>query len=420
MRPLKALTPRGVGLLAFGVLVGAAGFVVGQRELVALGLLLLLAPALSALTVLGSGRRVVHSRTLQPARVAVGSDARVLLRVGNASPAWPVAGLLVEDGLPVPLGQEPRYNIGYLRPLAMRDMAYRVRPRLRGSFPLGPLRVGVADPLGCVRVQHLLGAPSSLLVTPATVPLDPPASSHGSPGGEGRPPRPVTGSGEDDPIPREYRHGDDLRRVHWRSSARHGELMVRREEHQWREHSVLLLDLRRGAHGGDGPDSSLETGVGAAASLCLHLLDRGHELRLVTEQARLPAADGPGVLDALAVALPSDAPALYGGIGRLRASQRSGSGTAVAVLGAVRPEEAAALAQAHGARPGAAEHVAVLCRHAAWTPEAPIERAREVLSRAGWAVLVIGSVAELAQAWRYTVARPAGRRTRQRAPGGTS
>ena len=63
--------------------------------------------------------------------------------------------------------------------------------------------------------------------------------------------------------PAPYRDGDELRRVHWRSTARHGELMVRREEQRWRNRAVLLLDTRARAHSGTGAGSSFEFAVSA-------------------------------------------------------------------------------------------------------------------------------------------------------------
>ena len=67
-------------------------------------------------------------------------------------------------------------------------------------------------------------------------------------------------AGEDDVIPRAYRDGDELRRVHWRSTARYGELMVRREEQRWRNRATVLLDSRSISHMGTGAGSSFETG----------------------------------------------------------------------------------------------------------------------------------------------------------------
>ena len=110
---------------------------------------------------------------------------------------------------------------------------------------------------------------------------------------------------------REYRRGDDLRRVHWRSSAHAGELMVRREEQPWQSRATLYVDNRRSAHRGTGPASSLEHAVGIAASVAVHLVQRGFSVRLVTapgeerggtwhEHGAMAAESGP-LLESLAV-----------------------------------------------------------------------------------------------------------------------
>src|SRR5699024_392552 len=129
-------------------------------ELVGVGVLLITVPLLFAFTVIGSVGRIAHSRTVLPVRVPAGHDARVMVRVGNSSTTWPIASVFVEAFLPVPLGSEPRYFIGHLGPRAVRDITYLVRPAVRGRYSVGPLRVGVSDPLGCVRVTRSVGAPS--------------------------------------------------------------------------------------------------------------------------------------------------------------------------------------------------------------------------------------------------------------------
>ncbi len=387
-------------MLVFGLSALVVGLIVGQREVVGVGVLLLAVPPLSALTVLGATARVAHSRTVTPVRVQAGHDARVGLRVGNASPTWPVASLAVADTLPVPLGGEPRYGVGYLGPRAVRDVSYLVRPTVRGNYALGPLRASVTDPLGCVRVSRTVGAPSHLLVTPATVPLEPWGAA-GTAKGEESPRRSVTGAGEQDPVPREYRYGDELRRVHWKSTAKHGELMVRRDEQHRRENSAVLLDTRRGAHAGFGPAGSLETAVSVAASVAVHLIHGGHGLRFHTERGPVRTATATGVLDGLAVATPSDATGLLGGIGML-GQGRGNTSVVVAVLGAVNPEEAVALS-----RVGGGTRVAVLCPHAAWpAPDLP-RRVGEVLAGAGWHVLTLSSAAELPALWSRAAGAPA-------------
>ncbi|MFE1168997.1 DUF58 domain-containing protein [Nocardiopsis sp. NPDC058789] len=398
MRPQRTLTARGGLMLFSGVVLLVCGFVIGQRELAGVGFFLLLAPPISALTILGATGRVAQSRALQPNRIPAGTDTRVLVRIGNSSTTWPVIWVRVEDTLPVRLGYEPRYTVGFLPARAVRDVTYLVRPAVRGRYPVGPLRVSVVDPLGCVRVTRQVGAPTPLLVTPPVVPLSTLSASDGSQG-ENSPRRSVSGAGEQDPIPREYRYGDEMRRVHWRSTAKHGELMVRRDEQHWREHSTLLLDTRFAAHAGEGVWNSLETAVSVAASVAVNLLDSGHELRLHTERGQLHTAHTSGVLDGLATVEASEADGLYGGISTLQGARGSSSSLVVAVLGAVSPEDASALSRVRGS----GLHVAVLCTRAAWTDTEHTRRTAELLTANGWRVVEVAEAAELPPLWRRAV-----------------
>ena len=113
-----------------------------------------------------------------------------------------------------------------------------------------------------------------------------------------------------DVIVREYRLGDDLRRVHWRSSARAGELMVRREEQPWQSRCTLMVDNRASAHRGQGA-GLLPGGRGHRDGL--HRLPprpEGYQVRLVTSTGQAlgeewherggPIDTGP-ILDQLAV-----------------------------------------------------------------------------------------------------------------------
>ncbi len=148
------------------------------------------------------------------------------------------------------------------------------------------------------------------------------------------------GQGASDVLIRPYREGDEMRRVHWRSTARYDELMVRLEERPWRGGMTVLLDRRDAAHRGRGADSSLEFAVSLAASVCVHLLARGEPLTLVTEDGVELTAPGTGgqepLLDALAALRPSARTDLAG--------PELSSGTDVlAVLGALAPGQVEAL-----------------------------------------------------------------------------
>jgi uncharacterized protein (DUF58 family) len=162
--------------------------------------------------------------------------------------------------------------------------------------------------------------------------------------------RSVAVHGEDDAATREYRRGDDLRRVHWRSTARTGELMVRREEQPWESRATVVLDTRVFAHRGEGPTASFEWAVSAAASIAMHLRHAGYKLRLVTGSGiDIDATEigGEGViLDTLAdvkLAQNGDIALLLEHVRR-----RSDGGLVVGIFGSLTVSEAELLAGLRG------------------------------------------------------------------------
>ncbi len=163
---------------------------------------------------------------------------------------------------------------------------------MRGRFDIGPMTVRVSDPFGLVELGRAFRTTVPLTVTPRTVHLPTIMLGGGWTGsGDNRPRAFAMGSAEDVTV-REYRQGDDLRRVHWRSSARVGELMVRREEQPWQSRATIVLDNRTHVHRGQGIASSLETAVVAAASIGLHLSQRGYQVRLVATAGDASSAGG--------------------------------------------------------------------------------------------------------------------------------
>jgi uncharacterized protein (DUF58 family) len=421
---LAGLTTRGRSFLAAGAATSTTAVVLGQRDLLRVGVLLLALP-LVAVAVLSRARyRLACGRRLDPPRIPVGAEATVRLRLENLS-RLPTGVLLVEDDVPFVLGSPPRFVLDQVEPRGVREVSYRVRADVRGRHRVGPLRVHLADPFGLVELTRSFTAVDPLVVTPAVTAL--PAVRLGgdwSGGGDSRA-RSVAAAGEDDVATREYRQGDDLRRVHWRSTARYGELMVRREEQPWQNRGALLLDARRGAHRADGgvraPGSTFEVAVSAAASIGVHLARHGFALRLVTDSGASVAGVG-GVseigggafeellLDALAVVEPSRGRSLVPAVCALR--HGGGAGLVVAVLGAVDPGEAEGLARL---RHGSTECVALLLDTASWArlpPHAETEAARQhrdaaaLLRGAGWRVVELRAGQRLAERWPYAAERP--------------
>ena len=149
-----------------------------------------------------------------------------------------------------------------------RTVAYTVQVRRPRPVPGRAADADRRRPVRAVETSRTFTRSQHLLVTPQVhrAARRPARRADRAGSGENRP-RAIASAGEDDATVREYRDGDDLRRVHWRSTARRGELMVRREEQPWQSRCALLLDTRTISHHGDGPSSSLEWAVSAAASV---------------------------------------------------------------------------------------------------------------------------------------------------------
>ncbi|MBD8869207.1 DUF58 domain-containing protein [Nocardioides donggukensis] len=284
---LNGLTARGRAFLAAGVTAVVCAIVLGQPTLTRVGVLLVALPLLTAYLVGRSRYRLALTRTVSPQLVSAGQRATVRLELTNEG-RTPTGLLLLEDRLPYALGTRPRFVLEVMSLGWQRQMEYVVRSDLRGRFEIGPMSVRVSDPFGLVELGRTFQTTVPLTVTPRTVPLPVvPLSGAWTGSGDNRPRAFTTGSAEDVTV-REYRQGDDLRRVHWRSSARAGELMVRREEQPWQSRATLVLDNRLMAHRGHGAASSLEAAVSAAASIAVHLSQRGFVVRLVTADGEDP------------------------------------------------------------------------------------------------------------------------------------
>jgi uncharacterized protein (DUF58 family) len=291
-----------------------------------------------------------------------------------------------------------------------REVAYPVRSDVRGRFVVGPLSLRFADLFGLVELTRSFTSTDALVVTPTVVPLPPIHLGGDWAGGGDSRARSISTMGEDDVTTREYRHGDDLRRVHWRSTARYGELMVRREEQPWQNRGVLLLDTRAGSHRGDGPGSSFEWAVSATASVGAHLARDGFGLRFVTDIGNevsgysaeaMAGTPFEGVLlDTLALVQTSGGQSLSSGLASIR--RGGGEGLVIAVLGSLTDADLDALTRF---RHHASACVAIMLDTATWTSSVTSSPHRDhaqscaLLAGAGWRVLSAGARTDLRTMW---------------------
>src|SRR5690348_10200526 len=397
---LAGFTTRGRAFVAAGAAAGVLGLGLGQRTLLSIGGVLIILPVLSVLAASRTRYRISWARAITPTRVPAGHTASVSIQLDNVS-RLPTGLLLAEDTVPYSIGSRPRFILDRIEPGGTRRLTYPIQPDHRGKYAIGPLHVRVADAFGLAKVGSVAAPASTLVVTPAVTGL-PHTSLAGSWIGEGDArASTAAAAGEDDVVPRAYRDGDELRRVHWRSTARYGELMVRREEQRWRNRAVLFLDTRLSAHGGRGPASSFEYAVSAAASIGVHLAREEMDTEFVTDVGKVaPGSFEDVLLDTLAVIRPSRNASLSSGLAHLPADT---SGLFMVIAGHLTAAQARELVTARRASGPA---MALLLAVSAWTADRPglavpgeTDDAARVLTAAGWRVATVTPDMPLSVAW---------------------
>jgi uncharacterized protein (DUF58 family) len=362
---LAGMTTRGTSFLAAGAASAVAGYLLGERGLFCVGIALLALPLLAAAAARRGQYRLATARIVSPPRVPAGHTANVTLRLENVSRV-PTGLLMAEDTVPYALGSRPRYVLDKIERGGVRELTYPLRSDLRGKFEIGPLQLRVADSFGLVELTRSLSGRTMFVVTPRVVPLPRTVISRSWAGeGDGRA-RLTSTAGEDDVIPRAYRDGDEFRRVHWRSTARYGELMVRREEQRWRNKATVFLDSRSVAHAGSGATSSFEMAVSAAASVGVHIAQEGLTGQFISDSVVIRSAPffEDRALDALAIIRPSAKRSLTQSLKELRVS---GGGVIIAVMGKLTVAEAQQLA---ACRADGSQGIALVLDVSSWADEA--------------------------------------------------
>ncbi|NQX13692.1 DUF58 domain-containing protein [Microbacteriaceae bacterium VKM Ac-2855] len=285
-----APTARGWTMLLLGVVALLVAPAIAVRELLFVAFVLLGLPLGSCVSLVLSPIRLTVQRAFEPRVVAVGDVATVSVTLQNRGAALrselaadDVLSRAETDGAvdePVAEGRFVVPGLAASGGTGSRVLArYHLPARRRGVHRLGPLRLRRVDVLGLAERISDVGDAQPFVVTPRTVPLESDVLDAYGVGGSSPVAHPMAGAGADDVIPRDYRPGDAMRRVHWRASARTGELKVRQDEQNTDPHAWVLLETRSDRLGDDGDD--LEWAVSMAASLAVHLIERGFETHLV-------------------------------------------------------------------------------------------------------------------------------------------
>ncbi|MCU1421146.1 MAG: hypothetical protein JWN36_797 [Microbacteriaceae bacterium] len=283
-------TRRGLIFAIGGVVAGGAAYANGRTELLWLGAFLVAMPLAAWLYVRFRPLSFASHREFSPNIVAAGTATAVSVQLQNtakyASPAghwrdsWPWRPFA---SAPVEVGPLAGTEAGRVQPKAFARLKYVARPSRRGFFEVGPLLFDYTDPFGLADGAIVAQGHDTLVVTPELVELPEGAVSIAADEGPTRLRQRRSFGGEDDLMTREYRQGDAMRRVHWRASAHHGELMVRQEEQRSHAEARIVLETVRSAYRDarssavlDEIDSeTFEWTVAFAGSLALYLAERG-------------------------------------------------------------------------------------------------------------------------------------------------
>jgi uncharacterized protein (DUF58 family) len=286
----------GVGARAVGVVVAAWARGATARAVRGVGL------ALAALSARGWTWLVSRGLSVErvPATAPTVEGDPLRLGVALRGRPWLASRVELRDRVG-PLGER---RIPLSRP---GRAAVVVDSAPRGRYALGPGRLLVGDPLGVSRVELPVPAGGTVLVRPRVPELSVLFSDTGGRGDGGRFARVRRPSGLEPHGVREYLEGEPLRAVHWPTSARRGELMVRELEDAPRENIAVVLDVERATVTGAPGDSSLDDAVRAAAGLARAHATRSRGAMLVIgtpapsiHRVRIPGHDWERALDALA------------------------------------------------------------------------------------------------------------------------
>lgn len=369
-----ALSSRGRTFITVGLISVVTGLMLGVVDLQRLGVLLLVLPVPAWLAVrqARSGLRIGHAVT--PSRITVGEQAQVRLVLGNPH-SFGTGPLRVTET--VPGGRPLRFSVAGVRGRQRRTVAYPLPALRRGRYTVGPTTVMASDPFGLVTADTRSTDVGDLIVRPATTPLARLQLPVAWRDGAATLSHSVGVGGSDDASVREYRHGDDLRKIHWRSTARSGAFMVRQEERPWHGESLVLLDHRAMAYPTtpSQPDSAaLEWAISAAASIGCHLAEQGRRVAVVTGDGQVAHDTPAAILDTLAEVKP----ALRADLEPLAAALNGlGRDAAVFAVLAASPKSSIGGLLGRPQSPGSA--VALLLRPWTWNSET-----RDLLAEAAW------------------------------------
>ncbi|MBU4465495.1 MAG: DUF58 domain-containing protein [Actinobacteria bacterium] len=269
----QTVTPAGWLIIAAATVGVGVGWALGWIEWLLAGMASLMLLALSAPFLFGARGYDVTVR-LQHERVVVGDMVEGEIDIRNIGTRTALPGridLPVGDGL-VELG------VPLLRPGHELSQPVMIPALRRGVIMVGPATAVRTDPVGLLRREHEWDDVHELYVHPRTVAV--PSTSAGLIRDlEGNPSRRLVDSDMSFHAIRAYAPGDSRRQIHWKSTAKTGQLMVRQFEESLRSRLAIVLSVAEGEY---ATDDEFELAVSAAASLGTQAVRDGRDLAVAT------------------------------------------------------------------------------------------------------------------------------------------
>lgn len=233
-----------------------------------------------------AGLSRIHAERRVPARLWPDQRVSIEIRIRNEA-FLPKCLLCIDEVLPAGLEGDPARPPSCVVPMLWSEPfvhSYPLTARRRGRHGFPPVTATAVDALDLYRALQVVGPPDEVVVYPRVVPLGQ-IDLHGNSVEERSRPRRAVPGGTDFRATREYRPGDDLRRMHWRSTARRGEPIVVEFEEPVRSDLFLVLDVSQGSDLGGPPESTLDIGTTVAASVITHELERESSVGLLLDGA---------------------------------------------------------------------------------------------------------------------------------------
>jgi uncharacterized protein (DUF58 family) len=289
VRPYLAVVS-GLGALVLGTAVVAlvAGLLLGWVELTVVAITLLAALAVAALFLIGRATYAVDI-ALNPRRVTVGERAIGRVLVTNTGKKVSTA-----TTLEVPVGKGlAAFSIGALQPGADVEELFAVPTNRRAVILAGPAVSIRGDQLGLFRRAVRWTDSIELFVHPVTTRLHPTAAGLVR-DLEGQVTKKITNNDISFHALRAYVPGDDVRYVHWRTSARTGQLMVRQFEESRRSQLTIIHSSDERYYAGD---AEFELAVSVTASIGAQVIRDGTQISVVTEGRILKTHSVTSLLD---------------------------------------------------------------------------------------------------------------------------